>query len=118
MNAKKTIIKSPKLQGSIIETILRLLAFKELSIFELTFAIQAKMPLPYRTLKKYLVYLIEYDLVSYSGKTQLYSIECGGYDLLDKIIIEKKIAMIDNEDILITIEKDLINDPSQICPNK
>ncbi len=118
MNAKKTVVKSPKLQGSIIETILRLLTFKELSIFDLTFEIQEKMPLPYRTLKKYLVYLIEYDLISYSGKTQFYSIEYGGYDLLDKIISEKKIAIINNEDILITIEKDLINDPSQIRPNK
>ncbi|HXT84775.1 MAG TPA: hypothetical protein VN704_10690 [Verrucomicrobiae bacterium] len=114
MNSKKTVIKSPKLQGSIIENILQLLTIKELTIFELSFVIQEKISLPYRTLKKYLVHLIEYDLISYSGTTKSYSIEDGGYDLLDKIKIEQKLAMIDNEEFLITIEKDLINDTTKL----
>jgi hypothetical protein len=41
---------------------------------------------------------------------QLFFIEVGGIDLLNKINIEKNSAMADSEDITITLEKDIGND--------
>ena len=41
-------------------------------------------------LKKYLFYLIDYDLISYDGQNQVYSIKDKGLELLSKIMIEKE----------------------------
>ena len=41
-------------------------------------------------LKKYLFYLIDYDLISYSGQKQVYHIKDKGLELLSKIMMEKK----------------------------
>ena len=51
---------------------------------------------------------------------QLFFIEVGGIDLLNKINIEKNSAMADSEDITITLEKDIGNDFLLwiICQNK
>jgi hypothetical protein len=55
-------------------------------------------------LKIYLFYLIDYDLVSYNGQKQIFSIKDNGYDLLDMIEIEKIEEKSNIEDIVITIE--------------
>jgi hypothetical protein len=55
-------------------------------------------------LKIYLFYLIDYDLVSYNGQKQIFSIKDNGYDLLDMIEIEKNEEKSNIEDIVITIE--------------
>jgi hypothetical protein len=96
-------IKSPKLQAFIIEFIL-LLYINGVSVCELSFEMQTRLPFPYKTLKKYLFYLVNYELLSYDGQKQVYVTEEGGFDLLDKIDREKKIAKVNSYDIVITIE--------------
>ncbi len=105
INNKSNIksIKSPKLQGVIVEPIL-IYCINGISICELSFKIQRVIPLPYKALKKYLFYLINYELLSYDGQRQIYITEDVGLDLLDKIGEEKRITMINSEDIVITLE--------------
>jgi predicted transcriptional regulator len=105
INDKNNIksIKSPKLQGVIVEPIL-VYCINGISICELSFEIQRVIPLPYKALKKYLFYLINYELLSYDGQRQIYITEDVGLDLLDKIGEEKRITMINSEDIVITLE--------------
>ena len=60
----------------------------------------------YKIFKKYLVYLADYELISYNRQRQVYHIEENGIDLLDLIDKEKKRAMIvDSKDVTITIER-------------
>jgi hypothetical protein len=94
--------KSPKLKASIIEPIL-LLCINGISLYELPIEIQGISPLPCKTLKKYLFYLVSYELVSYNGQRQIYATEDGGLDLLYKIHQEKQKTST-SEDITITIE--------------
>jgi hypothetical protein len=96
-------MKSPKLKAVIVESIL-VYCLDGASIWELSFEIQRIMPLPYYALKKYLFYLISYEILSYDGQRQVYLIEDGGYDLLDTINREKRKTMANSEDIMITIE--------------
>ena len=42
-------------------------------------------------LKKYLFYLIDYDLISYSGHKQTYIIKSKGLQVLSKLMADKKI---------------------------
>ena len=96
-------IKSPKLKAVIVEHILTN-CVNGVSICELLCIIQNILPLQYKTLKRYLYYLINYELVSYDGQKQLYMTEDGGFDLLHMINKEKKMAIENSEDIVITIE--------------
>ena len=96
-------IKSPKLKAMIVEHVL-ITCIEGISICDLSLKIQRILPLPYRYLKRYLFYLINYELVSYDGQRQLYITEDGGLDLLYVIYKEKKMAMANSEDIMITIE--------------
>ena len=97
--------KSPKLKAVILEHVL-LSCINGISIGELLFEMQRTFPLlSHKTLKKYLFYLINYELVSYNGQIKSYLTEDGGLDLLQMIDKEKKMAMVDSEDIVITIEK-------------
>ncbi len=97
-------LKSPKLKAVVLEPIL-LSCIRGISIGELLSEIQITLPLSHKTLKKYLFYLINYELVSYDGQRRLYLTEDGGLDLLQTIKKEKKVTMMDSEDILITLEK-------------
>ena len=95
---------SPKLKASIIEPIL-LLGANGISIYEMPVEINRMSPLlSCKTLKKYLFYLISCELLSYSGKRQIYVTEDGGLDLLYKIHQEKQNTLATSEDITITIE--------------
>ena len=96
-------MKSPKLQAAIAEPI-SMACLEECSICELSCKIQTMSPLPYSVLKKYIFHLINYELLSYNGQRQAYIIEEGGLDLLYVINKEKKKAMVNSEDIVITIE--------------
>ena len=64
------------------------------------------MHLSRNRLKKHLVCLIDYELVTYNGQNKLLVIEEDSLVLLDKINREKEIEMVGSEDIIITIEKD------------
>jgi hypothetical protein len=96
-------IKSPTLQGFIVEHIL-LLCINGASICDLLFELQRILPYPYKAIKKYLFYLINYELLSYDGQRKAYVTEEGGFDLLDVINKEKKMAKVNSVDIVITIE--------------
>jgi hypothetical protein len=95
--------RSPKLKASIIEPIL-ILCINGISIYELPIEIKGMSPLPCRTLKKYLFYLINCELVSCNGQRQICMTEDGGLDLLNNIHQEKQKTLITNDDITITID--------------
>jgi hypothetical protein len=48
-----------------------------------------------------LFYLINHELLSYNGQSQVYIGEDGGSDLLETICKEKETAMSNSEDIVI-----------------
>ena len=61
----------------------------------------------YKIFKKYLVYLADYELISYNRQRQVYHIEENGIDLLSYMIKKKKRAMMaDIEDMMITIKRE------------
>jgi predicted transcriptional regulator len=104
------LIKSPRLKGEIVETILLSLLLhprQKMSVSELLFQTNRKLHLAsYRIVKKYFVYLADYELISYNGQNHVYQIEDNGIDLLYWIVKEKKRLMIsDSKDITITIEE-------------
>ena len=110
-NKNKCIIKSPKLKTVIVENILILLYLKDFTISELLFEFQKRLPylsVSYKSLKIYLVYLVDYDLILYDGQRQVYTIEYNGLDLLNWISKEKKRLLADTEDITITMERERI----------
>lgn len=98
-------IKSPKLKGEIVESILRSLCVKEQSINQIVEQVQQKLILfSPNIIKKHLVYLIDFDLVSYNGQTKKFIIEEGGIDLLQRIYFEKNKEPYGKE-ITITLER-------------
>jgi hypothetical protein len=100
-NQKNT--KSPKMRAVIVESILTS-CVNGVFMCELSLKVQRILPFPNRGLKRYLFFLINYELVSYDGQRQLFITEEGGLDLLHMINKEKKMTMANSEDIVITIE--------------
>ena len=106
INNNNFIKKSPKLKREIVENILALLYLKDFTISELLSELQRRLPLfSYKSLRKYLVYFVDYELILYDGQRQAYTIEYNGLDLLNWISKEKKKLLFDTEEITITIEK-------------
>ena len=104
----KCILKLPKLKTTIVENILVLLYLKDFTISELLSELQRRLhylSFSYKSLRKYLVYLVDYDLILYDGQRQVYTIEYNGLDLLNWISKEKKRLLADTEDITITMER-------------
>ena len=62
------------------------------------------MPISIIELKKYLFYLVDYELVSYNSIQQVFTIEEGGFCFLDMIHREKRQEKINLKDITITFE--------------
>jgi len=102
-NNNNNNMKSPTLQDFIVEPIL-LSCINGASICDLLFELQRILSYPYKAIKKYLFYLINYELLSYDGQRKIYVTEEGGFDLLDVISKEKKMAKVNSVDIVITIE--------------
>ena len=103
------IIKSPKLKSVIVENVLELLYLKDFTISELLSELQRRLhylSFSCKLLRKYLVYLVDCELILYDGHRQVYTIEYYGLDLLNWISKEKKRLMAEGEDITITIERD------------
>ena len=106
-NNNNFIIKSPKLKSVIVENVLELLYLKDFTISELLSELQRRLhylSFSYKSLRKYLVYLVDYELLLYDGQRQVYTIEYNGLDLLNWISKEKKRLSADTEDITITME--------------
>jgi hypothetical protein len=108
-NGNNFIIKSPKLKSIVVENILILLYLKDFTISELLSEFKKRLPYSSssscKLFKKYLVYLADYELISYNGQRKTYFIEDNDHDLLNWISKEKKRLMTDSEDITITIER-------------
>jgi predicted transcriptional regulator len=95
-------IKSQELEAIIVEQILAL-CFDGARFNELVDATQ-RVAFSGRVLKIYLFYLIEYGIISYQGKKQVYVITWEGLNLLSMIDIEKRIRRSDIEDVVICLE--------------
>jgi predicted transcriptional regulator len=96
-------IKSPELKASIVEPLLTI-CIKGLSIFEISWKIQTMMVLPYIIIKRYIFYLIDYEVMRYDGQKQIFTTTYEGHNLLDMIDKEKKQENNDINDIIITFE--------------
>ncbi len=65
---------------------------------------QKTAPLSINNLKKYLLYLVDYHIISYNGQRHVYAIEHDGFDLLDMIMKEKRAMRTDKENKIFTLE--------------
>lgn len=104
------LIKSPRLRGAIVENILLSLLLhplQKISVSDLLSDMKRRLPLiSSKTIKKYFVYLVDYELISYNGQIHSYKIEKNGLDLLFFIKKEKeRLTISDSNDLTITIEK-------------
>lgn len=95
--------KSPELKASIIEPVL-LCCLNNSSFNFLLITIQKIFRISCFELKNYLLYMIEYGVLSYNGQKQEFKIERGGIDLLDIIKKEKIIGKSNINDMTITFE--------------
>jgi hypothetical protein len=99
----KRKFQSPKLQGSVVEPIL-LLCIDGSSFYEIASSLAESLLISSNMIKRYLFYLINYDLVSYNGQKRVFTIEIGGFKILSIIDNEKQREKTRIEDIVITIE--------------
>jgi hypothetical protein len=72
--------KSLKLEAELVEVILEACA-NETTFRELSYLLDYAY-LPRDTLKKYLFFLIEYDLISYDGREKFFAITKKGWNVL------------------------------------
>src|SRR3954454_20876687 len=96
-NNNNFIIKSPKLKSVIVENVLELLYLKDFTISELLSELQRRLhylSFSYKSLRKYLVYLVDYDLILYDGQRQVYTIEYNGLELLCFLILHPLVIFI------------------------
>ena len=96
-------LEEPPLVVAIVEPILEG-CVSEASLLELTCAVQRLLPTPYDMLKKYLFYLIEYDMVAYRGQKGAFVITYNGLSLLFEIKREKAMVKSDSYDLVISLE--------------
>src|SRR5919112_6377565 len=80
-------MRTPALKASIVEPIL-ICCINGISINDLEREMQKTTPLSINNLKKYLLYLVDYQIISYNGQRHEYAIENDGFDLLDIIMKE------------------------------
>ncbi|MGN6630505.1 MAG: hypothetical protein ACTHKJ_11655 [Candidatus Nitrosocosmicus sp.] len=91
----------PKLRADIIESILTS-CFKGESIECLLYNEKNLDSSNKNIVKKYLFFLIEFELLSYNGQKKIFIIEKRGYDLLNIIEEEKRNGNTETHNILIT----------------
>ena len=96
-------IKSQELEAIIVEQILAI-CVNGARFNELKDAIQKVASFSHYILKKYLFYLIEYDIISYQGQNQMYVITWEGLNLMYIINIGKRMRWSDTEDIVVCLE--------------
>ena len=96
-------MKTPSLKAAIVEPIL-VCCINGISINDLECEMQKTTPLSSNNLKEYLLYLVDYQIVSYNGQRRVYNIEHDGFDLLEMIMKEKKVMKSNSDDIIITFE--------------
>lgn len=95
-------VESTKLKCDIVESIL-MICLNHSNFNDILMQIPNPL-LSFRTLKKYLFYLIECEFVSYNGQRRTYKTEEKGFYLLDEISIEKKTVKIHSKDLIISLD--------------
>jgi predicted transcriptional regulator len=96
-------IKPPDLEASIVEPILTI-CIDGSSIFEISWKIQTMIRLSHTTIKRYLFYLIDYEVITYEGHKQTFKTTYEGHNLLGLIDKEKRQGNMDIHNITITFE--------------
>jgi predicted transcriptional regulator len=96
-------IKPPNLEASIVEPMLTI-CIDGSSIFEISWKIQTIIRLSHTTIKRYLFYLIDYEVIIYEGQKQTFKTTNEGHNLLSLIDKEKRQENMDIHDITITFE--------------
>ncbi len=100
-------VKPPVLQAAIVEPILKL-CINGITMDELKLKTDKMLPLMFMIAKKYLFYLINYDLVSYDGQKRIFTIKDDGYDLLSEIKNEKSMLTTNINNLIITFKYDYV----------
>ena len=98
-----TDIKSPELRAVLVEPILYECSHNQ-SFYNIASKIFIELGLSPFNLKKYLFYMIDYELISYNGKKQVFVLEDAGNELLNRIIDLKQKRVEDIKKIKITFE--------------
>ena len=83
-------VRTPALKAAIVEPIL-VCCIYGISINDLEREMQKTTPLSTNSLKKYLLYLVDYQIVSHNGQRYVYAIEHDGFDMLNMIMKEKRV---------------------------
>lgn len=96
-------MRMPALKAVFVEPIL-ICCINGISINDLEREMQKTTSLSINNLKKYLLYLVDYHIISYNGQRHMYAIEHDGFDLLDMIIKEKRVMKANIDDLVITLE--------------
>lgn len=94
-------MRMPALKAAFVEPIL-ICCINGISINDLEREMQKTTPLSTNSLKKYLLCLVDYQIVSYNGQRHVYAIEHDGFGLLDMIMEEMKS---NRDEIVITFEE-------------
>ena len=96
-------VMSPELEAVVVDQILSL-CVNEVEFSELIDMMQRTATFSRHILKKYLFHLIDYDFISYQGKSKVYVITRVGLDLLSIINKEKRITRSEIQDIMICLK--------------
>ena len=96
-------MRMPALKAAFVEPIL-ICCINGISINDLEREMQKTASLSINNLKKYLLYLVDYHIISYNGQRHMYAIEHDGFDLLDMIMKEKRVMKANIDDLVITLE--------------
>jgi len=83
---KVTLDYLEEVAQDIVKSIL-LLCLREATFHQLMQVMPLSSP---QLLKKYLFYLIDYDLISYNGQSRVYTIKDVGLEILSRTIKEKR----------------------------
>lgn len=91
------------MQAVIFQPIL-LTCLKKVSLFHLSSTIQRLLPISDELIKKYIFYLIEYELISYDGENRSFKTSEEGIRLLFKVEYKKYKEKLSVCDILMYVE--------------
>ena len=98
-NGKKIIMKAVILQPILVS------CFEGVTISHLISTVSSIMPVQNYLVKKYLFYMIEFNLITYSGSLKSFLIAKGGINLLLQIELMKSIERLSTDQIFLQINE-------------
>ncbi len=102
-NGKKITMKAIIIQPILIS------CFQGITISNLVSTISMVMPIHSDLIKKYLFYMIEYNLLIYNGRKQLFTTSRDGVNLLLQIELMKATEKLDTSQIFLQVNDQIIN---------